>query len=96
MEPIVETVPDRVEAGQKVQLRFTLPQFAPQSRSVFVVNIREKSGTRNVTLSLPMKTVLYARPVKPVIHHEEVKKETNKDRFSNLNWFWNDWKKKKA
>lgn len=96
MEPIVETVPERVEADQKVQLRFALPQFAPQSRSEFVVNIREKSGTRNVTLSLPMKTVLYARPIKPAIHHRELKKETNKDRFSNLNWFWNDWKKKKA
>lgn len=96
MEPIVESVPDRVEADQKVQLRFTLPQFAPQSRSEFVVNIREKSGTRNVTLSLPMKTVLYARPIKPAVQHHELKKETNKDRFSNLNWFWNDWKKKKA
>ena len=62
MEPMVETFPDRVEADQKIQLRFALPQFAPQSRSEFVVNIREKSGTRNVTLSLPMKTVLYARP----------------------------------
>lgn len=96
MEPIVETVPDRVEADQKVQLRFALPQFAPQSRSEFVVNIREKSGTRNVTLNLPMKTVLYARPIKPASNHPELKKETNKDRFSNLTWFWNDWKKKKA
>ncbi len=96
MEPIVETLPDRVEADQKVQLRFALPQFAPQSRSEFVVNIREKSGTRNVTLSLPMKTVLYARPTQPAVHNDKIKKETNKERFSNLNWFWNDWKKKKA
>jgi len=96
MEPIVETVPDRVEADQKIQLRFALPQFAPQSRSEFVVNIREKSGTRNVTLSLPMKTVLYARPTQPGIRHDKFKKETNKERFSNSNWIWNDWKKKKA
>ncbi|GAB2798420.1 hypothetical protein GCM10027275_50020 [Rhabdobacter roseus] len=96
MEPIVETVPDRVEADQKIQLRFALPQFAPQNRSEFVVNIREKSGTRNVTLSLPMKTVLYARPTQPGIRHDKFKKETNKERFSNSTWIWNDWKKKKA
>lgn len=61
MEPIFETIPERVEAGQEVRLRFVLPQFAPQSRSRFVVNVREKTGTRNVTLSLPMREVLYAR-----------------------------------
>ncbi|RYC66560.1 DUF4138 domain-containing protein [Spirosoma sordidisoli] len=61
MEPVFETIPERVEAGQEARLRFTLPQFAPQSRSRFVINIREKTGTRNVTLSLPMREVLYAR-----------------------------------
>lgn len=60
MEPVFETVPERVEAGQNVRLRFVLPQFAPQSRSRFVINVREKAGTRNVTLSLPMRSVLYA------------------------------------
>lgn len=60
MEPVYETVPERVEAGQHVRLRFVLPQFAPQSRSRFVINVREKTGTRNVTLSLPMRSVLYA------------------------------------
>ena len=60
MEPVYETVPERVEAGQQVRLRFVLPQFAPQSRSRFVINVREKTGTRNVTLSLPMRSVLYA------------------------------------
>lgn len=61
MEPVFETIPERVEAGQHVRLRFVLPQFAPQSRSRFVINVREKTGTRNVTLSLPMREVLYAR-----------------------------------
>ncbi len=61
MEPVFETIPERVEAGQEVRLRFVLPQFAPQSRSRFVINVREKTGTRNVTLSLPMREVLYAR-----------------------------------
>lgn len=61
MEPVVETIPERVEAGQEARLRFVLPQFAPQSRSRFVINVREKTGTRNVTLSLPMREVLYAR-----------------------------------
>ncbi|GAB3170596.1 DUF4138 domain-containing protein [Telluribacter humicola] len=96
MEPIVETVPDRVEADQKVQLRFALPQFAPQTRSEFVVNIREKRGTRNVTLSLPMKTVLYARSTQSGLRQDKLKKETNKERFSNSTWIWNDWRKKKA
>jgi len=96
VEPTVETVPDRIEADQKACLRFVLPQFAPQSRSQFVINIREKSGTRNVTLSLPMKTVLYARPKQPLLSHNGLKRKINKDRFSNLTWFWNDWKKKKA
>ena len=61
MEPLFQTTPERVEAGQEVRLRFVLPQFAPQSRSRFVINVREKTGTRNVTLSLPMREVLYAR-----------------------------------
>lgn len=61
MEPVFETIPERVEAGQEVRLQFVLPQFAPQSRSRFVINVREKTGTRNVTLSLPMREVLYAR-----------------------------------
>ena len=61
MEPVFETIPERVEAGQEARLRFVLPQFAPQSRSQFVINVREKTGTRNVTLSLPMREVLYAR-----------------------------------
>lgn len=67
MEPVVETTPERVEAGQTVSLRFALPQFAPQSRSSFVINVREKSGTRNVTMTLPMREVLYARPRKPLL-----------------------------
>lgn len=61
MEPLFQTTPERVEAGQEVRLRFVLPQFAPQSRSRFVINVREKTGTRNVTLSLPMREVLYAQ-----------------------------------
>ena len=61
MEPLFQTTPERVEAGQEVRLRFVLSQFAPQSRSRFVINVREKTGTRNVTLSLPMREVLYAR-----------------------------------
>ena len=60
MEPVYEIVPERVEAGQQTKLRFVLPQFAPQSHSRFVINVREKTGTRNVTLSLPMRSVLYA------------------------------------
>ena len=96
MEPILETVPNRVEADQKVRLRFVLPQFAPQSKSHFVINVREKSGTRNVTLSLPMKTVLYARSQPSGTRNKEVKEQKKNDRFSNLTWFWNDWKKKKA
>ena len=96
MEPILETVPNRVEADQKVRLRFVLPQFAPQSKSHFVINVREKSGTRNVTLSLPMKTVLYARSQPSGARSKEVKEQKKNDRFSNLTWFWNDWKKKKA
>ena len=96
MEPILETIPDRVEADQKVQLRFVLPQFAPQSKSHFVINVREKSGTRNVTLTLPMKTVLYARAQPTGARSREVKEQKKHDRFSNLTWFWNDWKKKKA
>lgn len=96
MDPIFETLPDRVEADQKVRLRFVLPQFAPQSRSQFVVNILERRGTRNVTLRLPMKTVLYAQPKQPTKHRKEFRKERNKDHFSNLTWFWNEWKKKKA
>lgn len=61
MDPVFETLPERVEGGQKVRLRFVLPQFAPQTQSRFVINVREKTGTRNVTLSLPMREVLYAR-----------------------------------
>nr|WP_293834282.1 hypothetical protein [uncultured Arsenicibacter sp.] len=60
MEPVFKTIPERIEAGQETRLRFVLPQFAPQSRSRFVINVREKTGTRNVTLSLPMREVLYA------------------------------------
>ncbi|XAZ82118.1 hypothetical protein A6C57_28140 (plasmid) [Fibrella sp. ES10-3-2-2] len=67
MEPVIETMPERVEAGQTVSLRFALPQFAPQSRSSFVINVREKTGTRNVTMTLPMREVLYARPRKPLL-----------------------------
>lgn len=69
MEPIFQTIHERVEAGQEMRLRFVLPQFAPQSRSQFVVNVREKTGTRNVTLSLPMREVLYARR-KVTPHHK--------------------------
>lgn len=61
MESVFETIPERVEASQQARLRFVIPQFAPQSRSRFVINVREKTGTRNVTLSLPMREVLYAR-----------------------------------
>lgn len=61
MEPLFKVMPERVEAGGQVLLRFVLPQFAPQNRSQFVINVREKSGTRNVTLNLPMREVLYAR-----------------------------------
>ncbi|KAB7725840.1 DUF4138 domain-containing protein [Rudanella paleaurantiibacter] len=67
MEPLAETAPERIEAGQTVSLRFALPQFAPQSRSSFVINLREKTGTRNVTMTLPMREVLYARPRKPLL-----------------------------
>jgi len=61
MDPVAETIPERVEGGGQTRLRFALPQFAPQSQSRFVINVREKTGTRNVTLSLPMREVLYAR-----------------------------------
>ena len=64
MEPRCELVPERIEGGQKAVLRFALPQFAPQSQSSFVINVREKTGTRNVTMTLPMREVLYARPRK--------------------------------
>lgn len=67
MEPLFKNMPERVEAGQRVQLRFVLAQFAPQNRSQFVVNVREKSGTRNVTLNLPMREVLYARPRQSIL-----------------------------
>lgn len=74
MEPVYETVPERVEAGQRVRLRFVLLQFAPQSRSRFVVNVREKTGTRNVSLSLPMRSVLYAynQPKTPFFKRDRI------------------------
>lgn len=67
MEPLYKTVQERVEAGKQVRLRFVLPQFAPQNRSQFVINVREKSGTRNVTMHLPMREVLYARRRQPLL-----------------------------
>lgn len=94
MEPVFEEAPERIETNQRVRLRFVLPQFAPQSRSQFVINVREKSGTRNVTLNLPMRTVLYAHQRPSEVHQKHLNMEGKKNRLSNVKWFWNDWKKK--
>lgn len=91
MEPVFETMPERVEAGQTVQLRFVLPQFAPQSRSRFVINVREKTGTRNVTLSLPMRSVLYAHAHKDDAHLSFF--ERDRIKLPRLTWFRHERKK---
>ncbi|MDB5239658.1 MAG: hypothetical protein JWP57_283 [Spirosoma sp.] len=70
MESIYAEVPARVEAGQSVRLRLVLHQYAPHDRSRFVLNIREKAGTRNVSLKVPMKAVLYATS-KPLKHSDK-------------------------
>lgn len=99
MEPVYETIPERVEAGQLTRLRFVLPQFAPQSRSRFVINVREKTGTRNVTLILPMRSVLYAqaRPKNVIAHppkNSTVSSRANDSQFPHLTWTWNERKQK--